>query len=59
MRDQDVVDKMEAVRRSIDALCATLTDTEWQTPTPGSTSKICDAHFGVPVISRGLSRPMR
>ncbi len=30
---QEVVDKMEAVWRSIDALCANLTDEQWQTPT--------------------------
>lgn len=30
---QEVVDKMEAVWRSIDALCANLTDEQWQRPT--------------------------
>lgn len=30
---QEVVDKMEAVWRSIDALCANLTDEQWNTPT--------------------------
>ncbi len=30
---QEVVDKMEAVWRSIDALCANLTDEQWQLPT--------------------------
>ena len=30
---QEVVDKMEAVWRSIDTLCANLTDEQWQTPT--------------------------
>ncbi|ETW95257.1 MAG: hypothetical protein ETSY1_31380 [Candidatus Entotheonella factor] len=30
---QEVVDKMEAVWRSIDALCANLTDEQWKTPT--------------------------
>jgi len=30
---QEVVDKMEAVWRSIETLCATLTDEQWKTPT--------------------------